>query len=535
MFGNNMIKVFITSAVNYGGAKHSLPPVGPLYIATVAKQKGCQVFYQDAYLKDISLDDFKNQLLEFRPDLIGISLNAEDRLAGIETARAARKVLPKALIVVGGPFPTMAHREIIEKLDFVDLVVRHEGERQIAEIIDSINQKKDFSLIKGITYRDKKGQVVINPDQEFIQDLDALPMPDFSFLEIDKYKSYIPEDNFFENMDTLKFASQKKNIRLMASLIFSRGCPYNCIFCSAKGMWQRHYRIVSPEKALEQIRFFVKKGVFDFVFQDDHLLVDKEWFFQFSEGLKRISQEAQEPIRFACSARIDALDEETAERVYQSGGRMITVGIENLSSRVLKLMNKRITVEQTWRALEILRKNKIVVRGGVLIETPGEKLEDITENIKEHARLRKYIIQPGTFAPLKIYPGSPLEEIARKEGRLDNFSWVENYYNGRNHLLSSLPHVPIYENLPHEKVLPHLITESLFYRDHYLSRALIREHVKPARKRGFFIRAKELQLVVKGVLKYFFQKREDSFLNKFLFFKKVITQREKRVNEKMSN
>lgn len=524
-----MLKFFVTSAVDYKGRKHNLPPVGPLYIATIAKQKECQVIYQDAYLDDITFEDFKKKLSDIKPDIVGVSMNAEDRLASIKTAKVAREVLPDALIIAGGPFPTMVHQEMVEKLNFIDLVVRHEGEKPISDILDCLKEDKDFSSVKGITYRDREGKVIVNPDQDYIEDLNTLPIPDFSLLKIEKYKSYIPEDDFFENMDTLEFTPQEKSNRLMASLIFSRGCPYNCIFCSAKAMWQRHYRIISPEKALEQVRFFVERGVFDFVFQDDHLLVDKKWFFEFSEGLKKMSQDYKENIRFACSARIDALDQETAERFYQSGGRMITLGIENLSNQVLKLMNKRIAVEQTWEALEILRKNKIIVRGGILLETPGEKLENITENIKNHARMRKYVIQSGTFAALKVYPGSPLEKIAEKEGRLDNFSWVEDYHNERNHLLSAPVHIPIYENLPHEKVLPHLISESLFCGDHYLSRALIREHIKGARKKSFGIRLKEIGLVSKAVLKYLFQKREKNFFDKFSFLKKVITQKEKRV------
>ena len=523
-----MIKFFITSAVNYK-AKHNLPPVGPLYIATIAKQKGCQVFYQDAYIENINLDDFRNKLLEIKPDIIGISLHAEDRLAGIETAKIAKETIPGALIIMGGPFPTMVHQEIIRELDFVDLVVRHEGEKQIADILDSFKKEKDFSFIKGITYRGKNGEIIVNKDQDLIMDLNTLPMPDFSLLKINRYKSYIPEDSFFENMNTLRFAHQKENDRLMASLIFSRGCPFDCLFCSAKAMWQRYYRIISPKKALDQISFFTKKGVFDFVFQDDHLLADKKWFIEFSEGLKKLNQENQKSVRFACSARIDSLNEEMAKRFYQSGGRMITIGIENLNDRVLKLMNKRITSKQIWHTLEILRNNKIIVRGGILIGTPGEKLEDITDNIKKHTHLRKYIIQPGAFTSLKIYPGSPVEKIAKEEGKLDNFNWVRNYHNERNYLLSARAHIPLYENLPHEKVLIHLIVESLFYSDHYLSRILIRDHIKTIREKSLSIRLKEIYLVFKSILKYLFQKREKCFFEKLNFLRKVITIKEERV------
>jgi len=106
---------------------------------------------------------------------------------------------------------------------------------------------------------------------------------------------------------------------------------------------------------------------------------------------------------------------------------------------------------------------------------------------------------------------------------------INNYHNKENYLASARAHIPLYENLSHEKVLPHLITESLFCHDHYLSRTLIRDHIKTIRKESLLIRLKEIRLVIKGILKYFFQKREEDFYSKLNFFKKVIIVKEKKV------
>ena len=521
-----MIKFFITNPIGYHGEKHILAPLGPLYVATIAKQKGCEVVYQDAYLEDPTYEEFKKRLLDFKPDIIGISCNVEDRLAAIDTARIAKQALPNSLIIMGGPFPTMVHEEIIKKLDFVDLVVRHEGEKIMAEIIDVLAGRKSFTEVKGITYRDN-GQIKINEPQELIGDLNELPMPDFSLTKIFEYKSYIPTDEAFDNLDSIELVKQSRSDRPIANLIFSRGCPFNCVFCSAEAMWHRRLRTLPVESALKQVKYFLDQGVTDFVFQDDHLIADKKWFYELANGLKNLDQK----IRYACLARIDSVDDETAKLIYESGGRMITLGIENLSNHTLKLMNKKITVEQTWKTLEILHKNKIIVRGGVLIEAPGETLDDLTENIKNHHRLRKYLIQAGALAPLRIYPGSDLERIAKEKGQL-NFSWLEPYHNERNYLLSAPAHVPIYENLTHEEVLPHLIKESLKQNDHYLSRVLIRQHllrIDDPKSRSFGSKFKERSLVVRGVLNYLFTGSPLRFLNKFSFLIKVLTTKESRV------
>jgi len=194
-------------------------------------------------------------------------------------------------------------------------------------------------------------------------------------------------------------------------------------------------------------------------------------------------------------------------------------------------MNKKITVEQTWRALEILHQNKIIVRGGVLIESPGETLDDLTENIKSHHQLRKYLIQAGALAPLRIYPGSHLERVAKEKGQL-NFSWIDDYHNERNYLLASPAHIPIYENLPHEKVLPYLIKESLKHKDHYLSRVLIRQHIfrlSDSGQRKFMNKLKERWLTILGILNYLFTGEPLKFLGQFKFLIKVLFIKESRV------
>ncbi|MBU1164140.1 B12-binding domain-containing radical SAM protein [Patescibacteria group bacterium] len=519
------MKFFITNPVGYYGEKHILPPIGPLYIATIAKQKGCEVIYQDAYLEDPSQDDFKTRLLQTKPDIIGISSNAEDRLAGINTAKIAKETLPESLVIMGGPFPTMVHKEIIKELDFVDIVVRHEGEITIAEIIEAVKNNSSFKNIKGITYR-QNNEIIINKNAELIKDLNDLPMPDYEMTKINQYKSYLPTDKAFDNLETIEFVKQSRSNRPMANLIFARGCPYNCTFCSADAMWHRTLRNISPENAIRHVKYYIDRGIYDFVFQDDHLIADKKWFFELANGLKNLDKK----IRYACLARIDALDDETAKLIYESGGRMITLGIENLSNHTLKLMNKKITVEQTWKALEILHNNKIIVRGGVLIESPGETLDDLTENIKQHHKLRKYLIQAGGLTPLRIYPGSPLEQVAKEQGQL-NFSWVKNYNNSRNYLLSAPVHIPIYENIPHEKVLPHVIKESLKNKDHYLSRVLIRQHIvrigDPG-KRSFMNKFKERYLAILGVVQYLLGS-PIKILQNIKFLLRVLTVKESKI------
>lgn len=520
------MRIFLTNPIGYPGGKHVLVPTGMLYLAGALKESGHQVKLHDAYLERPTETEFENIIKEFKPNLIGISCNAEDRLDGINTAKIAKRVSPISLAAMGGPFPTMCHQEIIKELDFIDVVIRHEGEETLKEIADCLNQGKNFENIKGITYR-KDGAIKINETRPLIQDLNLLVMPAFDLIDIYRYKSYLPEEEEFENLDKIALKKQTFNIKPMASLIFGRGCPFDCVFCSAEAMWGRRTRIISPENAYKQVKYFTDRGIRDFVFQDDHLFTDRKWFYEFTDRIKELGH-----IRYACSSRIDALDNEIAQLIYQSGGRMITLGIENLNNHVLNLMNKRITVEKIWEVLETLRKNKIIIRGGILIDTPGESLEEIKDNIKLHHKLRKYLVQSGTFDPLRIYPGSPLEKMAIDNGQLNNFSWLKKYHDEDNYFLGAPPHIPIYKNFPSDFLLKFLIKESIKAKDRFLVRSFIRDHfvyLADKEKRSMNNKFKERSLILLGIFQSFLETSLSNFSPQLKFFLKVLTKKAERV------
>ncbi|MAF13901.1 MAG: hypothetical protein CMI53_03340 [Parcubacteria group bacterium] len=520
------MRFFITNPIGYYGEKHILSPIGMLSIATVAKQYGAEVKYMDAYLDNPSPEEFQGMVKDFKPDVIGISFNVEDRIAAFDTAKLAKAARPQSLVVLGGPFPTMVHRDIIDKLDYVDVAIRGEGEKTIVQLFEVLEGKRSMAEVKGITYREN-GKTIINPAQDAVKDLNDLPMPDFSLANNHKYKSYIPQEEEYDDLDKMSIVRQNKTEKPMANLIFSRGCPFNCVFCSAEAMWTRTLRTLKVENCLKQVKYFLDQGITDFVFQDDHLIANKKWFHELADGLKNLDSR----IRYACLARIDSVDDETAKKLYESGCRMITLGIENLSNNSLKLMKKKIGIDQTFKCLETLNRNKIIVRGGILISTPGETLDDVSENVRLHKKLRKYLIEAGGIGALRIYPGAELEKVAERRNQM-NFSWVEPFEDKRNYLMSTPTHIPLFENIPHETVLPHLIKESLRYNDHYLSRVLIRQHIfriGDPEKRSFFNKTNERLLASKGILVYLFSGSILKFAERIKFLFQVLTQKEARV------
>lgn len=434
-------------------------PLGITYIAGVIEQEGHPVRILDNYLEKNNEGDFVKVIEDFKPSVIGITCNVDNRFEAFALSRTIKTFSEDITVVLGGPFPSVCHKEIIEDIKSVDIVVREEGEYTLLDIVNCLEGHRTFDGIAGITYR-IKDEVKVNQPRPFIQNLDALPFPAFHLLKIKKYPSYMAEfkDHFLDKTDI--------DTAHTASLIFGRGCPYNCLFCSSKELWHRTFRMLSPENAVRQIEYFTEKGIAAFAFWDDHLLLDKKWFNDFAQRIK----EKKQQLIFKCLGRVDSIDEETAGKLREIGCKMVYLGIENGSQDILNLMNKGVTVAQIENSVKLLHENGILATGGSLVNTPGETRENILENLEFFKKLeRTYNRGHGKpkgimmFKPANIiiYPGTDLEKIAVKKGRLVNFRWTRDYYEKRNLLIDSSPHTPLYENVAIEKLIEYLISAAL--------------------------------------------------------------------------
>lgn len=458
------LKTLLCTPLEGYSTKSPMSPLGLAFIAGTLEKENYEVKILDNYLEKFNPESFLKKVRKYDPDVVGITCHVEDRFGAFKTAKLLKDLNPNIKIIFGGPFPTICHKQIIEDIPSVDIVVRHEGEVTFVELLNSIKNEKDFDNVRGITYK-RNNNIKINKDRPFIKDLDELPWPAFHLLEIKRYPSYLEEysKHFLGEYD-------KEKIRYTASLIFGRGCPFNCQFCSSKEMWKRTYRIISPENAVSQINYFVEKGIDGFAFWDDHLTLNKKWFMEFADEIKKEKID----IQFKCLGRVDSINEEVGRTLHEIGCRMITLGIENGSPRILKIMNKKITPQQSENAVALLYKNEICSYGGCIVNNPGEKLDDITLSLKFFKKLEeKYSLMAGTPVPVAIYPGSDLERVAISDGHLKNFRWSEWYFEKRNLIGRASPYTPLYENIPTEYLIRYIVKESLRLGYHGLLRNLI--------------------------------------------------------------
>lgn len=243
------------------------PPLGIGYIAAVLRDNGIDVNILDASAEDMDFKEFSEEIKNRSPDIISISALTPTINKALETAKTAKEVLPNSIIVMGGYHPTFDFEETL-KNDFVDIVIRGEGEYVLRDLVETIENNGDLREVRGIVFKEDDN-IVLNPNADLIYDLDALPFPAFDLMPMDKYKLL--------DMDTH-----------MATMITTRGCPMKCSFCSSAAMHGRKMRQRSVDNILAEIDFLREKyDINTIAFMDDTFTLKKSRLMEFCDKLKQ--------------------------------------------------------------------------------------------------------------------------------------------------------------------------------------------------------------------------------------------------------
>jgi radical SAM superfamily enzyme YgiQ (UPF0313 family) len=316
----------------------------------------------------------KEVISQFKPDLVCITAMTTKMGSAFRLAEISKEYNPNLLVVMGGPHPTLKPEEVLKNSEAVDLVVRGEGEKIISEIA---KPKASFKNIKGISYRNKN-KIIHNPPQEPIRELDSIPFPARDLLMSEKF--YNPED--------------------MGLLMASRGCPFQCTFCSSKGIWGRGTRFRSVDNIINEIEEVIRAyGTKQFSFKDDIFTLSRERIIEFCQKLKQRNIN----INWDCNIRVGLIDKDLLYIMRKAGCNGVKIGIESGNQRILNLMKKGITIEQIEKTAKILNKAGIHWTGYFMMGLPTETKEEIKETLylmkkikPDYASLSVYEIFPGT-------------------------------------------------------------------------------------------------------------------------------------------
>lgn len=429
--------------------KQTMPPLGIAWIAVVLRENG----FRNVSLIDSVVNRYSNEktvelLKREGPDVIGLSFGTQNRFYAFDLARLIKKNFPRIPIVAGGPHPTLTANDTLQNIPEIDIVVRGEGEYSFLDLIRTINKKGNLESVKGISFRNKKGKILHNSDREAIQNLDKLSMPARDLLPIDDYQQKIPLSN-----------------KICTSMITSRGCPYNCVYCSTSEQWGHKIRHRSTKNVVDEIEHLMNTYKLDGVgFFDDVFTMDKQRVIKIcQEIIKRKLN-----IYWWCEARANTIDRELIRWMKRAGCQHIAMAIESGSNRILKNIKKAITVEQGIEAVKIIKEAGIKLKVFFMYGLPGETYNDIKKTVFLSKYLEhKFKVDEITQSLTIIYPGTALEKIAKEFGTLPkDFSWSKPYEEKRFYSpLDTCRNMPIFEqpNLSYEQLFKYTKKAKIAY------------------------------------------------------------------------
>jgi anaerobic magnesium-protoporphyrin IX monomethyl ester cyclase len=377
-----------------GGTDSTSIRLGLAHLSASLKKAGHEVKLIDLRLLK-GWKDYKTLLKAWQPEFLGVAMHTCEFDIAIECCKRAKALNPDIITILGGIHPTMYPNKCLET-GVIDFVLRGEGEISFPKLIE--NPDKFPRSFWGET-----------------PDLNKLPFPD---------RDLWPD---YEKRIQFPFFLTKKDPFLppMVEMLTGRGCPWQCRFCCGPGE-QNLYTIENKGRRIPYIRKRSVDNVMEeltqlydrykfksIVFHDDQFVINTTWVEEFCEAMHNYGF-VKKDVKWWAASRADIFvnHSELFAKMKRAGLKMLSVGFESFSDRILRWINKETTVEQNWEAVSILRKLGIQIYGNFMFGIPYSDgkwyLEDDIETVKAIRKIDPEIVSYSFFTPI---PGSYLYDF----------------------------------------------------------------------------------------------------------------------------
>ncbi len=337
----------------------AFPPLGLLYVAGFLEQNGIDIIVADLADKETELENALESYID--SNIYGITSTSPQYPQALKILKILRRRNPKARVVIGGAFPSSLPDKCIH--DGFDFVIAGEGEKAMLKLITNIEKEYSPSIIRA----------------SYIQELDTIPIPARHLVDIRSF-SY----NIDDGQGT--------------TLITSRGCPYECSFCS-KEVWQRGTRFHSTDHVITELEHIINKYEFKhFLFLDDTITIRRKRLLELCSRMETLD------IKWRCYARTTTT-REMLIAMKKAGCVEIGVGVESGSQKILDIADKQETVEQNAAFVELCKQVGITANVFIMIGLPGETYETVEETRRWMERVRPDKFGFNIFMP---YAGTPV-------------------------------------------------------------------------------------------------------------------------------
>jgi anaerobic magnesium-protoporphyrin IX monomethyl ester cyclase len=389
--------------------KASVPIYPPLNLLTVASTlindgHDVKVIDLDVYPRKEIFQQFKNVMLDFKPDLLGLTFTSALYSQCMKIVDMAREINPQIIIAAGGTHASSDVESTLKNTN-IDVAIMGEGDFTLSEYL----RGNSIDKIKGFAYK-KGGKVYVNEKREFLKDLDQIPIPAWHLVDPTKYK--------------IPYTMCKANP--VAPIETSRGCAWGCTYCT-KSVFGRNFRFKSPRRVVDEIKELVRNGFKEFHIYDDMFTTRKDRV----KEICRLMIEENVKIHWNClnGIRVDVIDDEMISLMKNSGCYRVAFGVESGDDEILKSVEKNQTIEKVREAFKICKRVGIEIVGFFMLGLPAEREEHLKKTIKFAIELDPDIAKFDIFTPL---PSTPLYTQLKEKGLITISSWDElGFHKGK--------------------------------------------------------------------------------------------------------
>lgn len=378
-------------------------PLGIAYIASSLENNGYSVDVIDANVLSFDNERVVKEVLNKNPNIVGISVNIGNFSNAKEICCLLKKHDFSGKIIIGGPISIIYD----ELLEFSDFVITGEGEKSIIDLVSAITKKTNFRYVSGVAFK-KNDKIIITP-KRYIQNIDNIPFPAWHlFPSLKKYKTY---------------CRKKPDV----SIITSRGCPFQCIYCD-KNIFGYKFRMRSPENIIKEIEFLDENyNIKELTIMDDNFTLYRER----AEKICDMMVEKDFDIQWKCwnGVRAETLNKKLLEKMRDAGCYLISIGAETGNQEIANKIQRNQNLNAVRKVAKLIKKMGFLLYVQLQIGLPYDTQKTMNQTIKFAKELNPDLVQFSLTTPLQ---GTKLFELVKDKGNFlyDVYNF-KGFYGGK--------------------------------------------------------------------------------------------------------
>jgi len=374
------------------------PMLGIAYLAAVLEENKINVKVIDALALGLSSEGVAKQIENYNPQIVGVTSTTPAIYSSTHLIKEIKSHNPFIKTVLGGAHITALPVRTMEDCPQIDYGVIGEGEFTFLQLCRMILDGKNAGGIQGIVSRTADGKIKMSSSPRPIQPLDQLPFPARHLLPMHIYRPTLVNYRRFPQ----------------TSVICSRGCPYQCTFCT-KDIFGSKVRMRSPENVSEELKILkTDYRIKEINFYDEIFTLNRRWIMDLCKLIKPLG------LIWQCNSRVETINSEMLKIMKEAGCYRISYGVESGNQKSLGILKKGTRIEWIEKAFRLTRSTGIETLAFMMLGIPGENWNDMMRSIDFVLRIKA---DNAVFTLLTPYPGNEIYQDVKRYGALRIKDW----------------------------------------------------------------------------------------------------------------